>query len=29
VYSKLKAGKFPDEQWVLDTVAAHLKKQKK
>jgi selenoprotein W-related protein len=26
VYSKLKEGKFPDEQWVLDTVAAHLPK---
>jgi selenoprotein W-related protein len=25
VFSKLKAGKFPDEQWVLDTVGSHLK----
>ena len=25
VYSKLKAGKFPDEQWVLDTVGARAK----
>jgi selenoprotein W-related protein len=25
IYSKLKTGKFPDEQWVLDTVGAHLK----
>lgn len=24
VYSKLKTGKFPDEKWVLETVAAHL-----
>jgi selenoprotein W-related protein len=22
VYSKLETGKFPDEKWVLDTVAA-------
>jgi selenoprotein W-related protein len=21
IYSKLKTGKFPDEQWVLDTLA--------
>jgi selenoprotein W-related protein len=27
VYSKLKTGTFPDEQWVLDTVAAHFKKK--
>ena len=26
VYSKLKTGKFPDEQWILDTAAAKLKK---
>jgi selenoprotein W-related protein len=26
VYSKLKAGKFPDEQWVLDVAASHVKK---
>lgn len=25
VYSKLKTGKFPDEQWVLDTVGARAK----
>lgn len=25
IYSKLKAGKFPDEQWVLDTVGKHAK----
>ena len=25
VYSKLKTGKFPDEQWVLDAVAARVK----
>jgi selenoprotein W-related protein len=24
VYSKLKTGKFPDEQWVVETVAARL-----
>ena len=29
VYSKLKTGKFPDEKWVLDTVAALLKNRKK
>ncbi len=27
IYSKLKTGKFPDEQWVLDAVGAHLKKK--
>lgn len=27
VYSKLNTGKFPDEQWVLDTVGARLKKK--
>jgi selenoprotein W-related protein len=26
VYSKLQAGKFPDEQWVLETVGSRLKK---
>jgi selenoprotein W-related protein len=26
IYSKLKTGKFPDEQWVLDAVGARLKK---
>ncbi len=25
VYSKLKTGKFPDEQWVLDTLGTALK----
>jgi selenoprotein W-related protein len=25
VYSKLKTGQFPDENWVLDTVGARLK----
>jgi selenoprotein W-related protein len=24
IYSKLKTGKFPDEQWVLDTVGKRL-----
>jgi selenoprotein W-related protein len=24
VYSKLKTGKFPDEQWVVETVGARL-----
>ena len=27
IYSKLKTGKFPDEQWVLDAVGARLKKK--
>ena len=26
VYSKLKTGKFPDEQWALDAVGARLRK---
>jgi selenoprotein W-related protein len=26
VYSKLEAGKFPDEQWAVDAVAAFKKK---
>ena len=26
IYSKLKTGKFPDEKWVLETLASHLKK---
>jgi selenoprotein W-related protein len=26
VYSKLKTGQFPDEQWVVDTVGARLEK---
>ena len=25
IYSKLKEGKFPDEQWVIDAVGARLK----
>jgi selenoprotein W-related protein len=25
IYSKLKTGQFPDEQWVVDTVGARLK----
>ena len=25
VYSKLKTGKFPDEQWVVDLVGSHAK----
>lgn len=24
IYSKLKTGKFPDEQWVLDAVGTRL-----
>lgn len=24
LYSKLQTGKFPDEQWVLDTLAKRL-----
>jgi selenoprotein W-related protein len=27
VYSKLKSGKFPDEQWVIDAVGARLKQK--
>lgn len=27
VYSKLQTGKFPDEQWVLDTLEARLNKK--
>jgi selenoprotein W-related protein len=26
LYSKLQTGKFPDEQWVLDTIGARLRK---
>jgi selenoprotein W-related protein len=26
LYSKLKTGKFPEEQWVVDAVGARLKK---
>jgi selenoprotein W-related protein len=25
IYSKLKTGKFPDEQWVIDTIGSRLK----
>ncbi len=25
IYSKLKTGEFPDEQWVMKTVGARLK----
>jgi selenoprotein W-related protein len=24
LYSKLEAGKFPDEKWVIDTIGARL-----
>jgi selenoprotein W-related protein len=27
LYSKLKTGKFPDEQWVIDAVGARLSKK--
>ena len=27
IYSKLKAGKFPDEKWAVDAVGARLKKK--
>jgi selenoprotein W-related protein len=27
IYSKLKTGKFPDEQWAVDAVGARLKKR--
>jgi selenoprotein W-related protein len=27
IYSKLKTGQFPDEQWVLDAVGARLRKK--
>jgi selenoprotein W-related protein len=26
IYSKLKAGKFPDEEWAVKAVGARLKK---
>ena len=26
IYSKLKTGEFPDEEWVLKTVGTRLKK---
>ena len=25
IYSKLKTGNFPDEQWALDAVGKHLR----
>jgi len=25
IYSKLKTGQFPDEQWVLDTLSKRLR----
>jgi selenoprotein W-related protein len=28
IYSKLQAGKFPDEKWAVDAVGARLKKAK-
>jgi selenoprotein W-related protein len=28
IYSKLKTGKFPDEQWAVEAVGARLKKKK-
>jgi selenoprotein W-related protein len=27
IYSKLKTGKFPEEQWALEAVGARLKKK--
>jgi selenoprotein W-related protein len=27
IYSKLKTGEFPDEQWAVDAVGARLKKR--
>jgi selenoprotein W-related protein len=27
IYSKLKTGKFPDEQWAVEAVGARLKKK--
>ena len=27
LYSKLRAGKFPDEEWAVDAVGARLKKK--
>jgi len=27
IYSKLKTGQFPDEQWAVDAVGARLKKK--
>jgi selenoprotein W-related protein len=27
IYSKLKTGQFPDEQWVVDAVGSRLKKK--
>jgi hypothetical protein len=28
VYSKLKTGQFPDEQWVAEQLAARVKSRK-
>jgi selenoprotein W-related protein len=28
IYSKTQTGKFPDEEWVLETVGGRLKKAK-
>jgi hypothetical protein len=28
VHSKLQTGRFPDEQWALDTVSSRVKKKK-
>ena len=27
LYSKLKTKQFPDEQWILDTLGARMKKK--
>ena len=27
IYSKLKTGEFPDEQWAVDAVGARLRKR--
>jgi selenoprotein W-related protein len=27
IYSKLKEGKFPDENWVIDALGARMKKR--
>ena len=27
IYSKLKTGKFPEDKWVLDTLAARIKEK--
>jgi selenoprotein W-related protein len=28
IYSKLKTGKFPEEQWAVDAVGSRIKKKK-